>query len=473
MPQNEDFSEELNIIQQINEVCEDETYSDHPLYQRFKELAPSYEDLFREHKIVMRASDRLEKSLRKRNEEIEKLNEIIYQINMSLDINEIFTNIFNYLSDNYGFEACALAIYYVTENQYRIEKFLGPSFLNDYISKCSGSQFPLDDEGGMISQCIKENKIILLEKQAIYYQHKSELSVFGKDSNYTEHPVKLALFIPILINNTVIGSLCLMTHNKSLNLNASDKKSIQTFTNHVAAMVRNSKLFADLERDRLRLIQENYLKLKELNKSIERFIPREPIKLLHKKSIEHVELKDQINVDMTIMFVDIRSFTSISEKITPAQTFDMLTIYTKQISPVIRNHNGFIDTYIGDGIMALFPEKVDDAVMAAINMQNEMDNINIDLEAQGYDQIKIGIGIHFGNVTLGIIGEEDRLQVTVISDAVNLASRVEQLTKQYNSPIIVTEGVLSRLEEKVPSKSLGEVEVKGREEMVSIFSILS
>jgi two-component system sensor histidine kinase ChiS len=176
---------------------------------------------------------------------------------------------------------------------------------------------------------------------------------------------------------------------------------------------------------------------------------------------------------MSILFADIRSFTSMSETMSPQENFDFINSYLRQVGPVIRQHNGFIDKYIGDAIMALFPETPDDAVGAAIEMQKQVAIYNGYRQNSGYLPIAIGIGIHSGSIMLGIIGEEERMESTVIADAVNLACRLEQLTKLYGAGIIVSVQTLSQLDDpqKYTCRFLDRVQVRGKQAPVAVFEM--
>lgn len=207
-----------------------------------------------------------------------------------------------------------------------------------------------------------------------------------------------------------------------------------------------------------------------LNAAYERFVPREFLGCLNKQSILDVRLGDQVQQEITILFADIRSFTTLSEHMTPQENFDFLNTYLGIMGPVIRRHQGFIDKYIGDAVMAIFPQRPDDAVNAAIAMQTELARFN---RTRPQKPISIGIGLHLGSVMLGTIGEEQRMETTVISDAVNLASRLEGLTKIYGAPLVVSEQTLQRVEhpEHYHTRFLGQAQLKGKQGQVGIFEV--
>jgi two-component system sensor histidine kinase ChiS len=177
---------------------------------------------------------------------------------------------------------------------------------------------------------------------------------------------------------------------------------------------------------------------------------------------------------MTVLFSDIRGFTELSEGMTPKDTFDFVNHYLGYMEPVIRRNNGFIDKFIGDSIMALFHESVDDAIDAAIEMRRTLMQFNADRTDLGHEPINSGVGIHTGNLMLGVVGGEGRIDGTVISDAVNLASRLEGLTKIYRTSIIISEDTLIKLNNpgKYNFRFLDVARVKGKKEAVYIFEVL-
>ncbi len=220
-------------------------------------------------------------------------------------------------------------------------------------------------------------------------------------------------------------------------------------------------------------IKANHDRLILLNASYERFVPVEFLGYLSKDNILQVQLGDQIQKDMVIMFSDIRSFTTLSEAMTPKQTFDFLNSYLQRVGPIIRRNAGFVDKYLGDGIMALFPKSPNDAINAAIEMRQELITYNQMRREQGQVEINTGVGLHVGTLMLGTIGEDKRMQGTVISDSVNLASRLESLTKVYGVSTLISKELFSRLDspEKYHYRFLGNTNVKGKTESIAVFEI--
>jgi class 3 adenylate cyclase len=214
--------------------------------------------------------------------------------------------------------------------------------------------------------------------------------------------------------------------------------------------------------------------ISRMNEANARFVPRQFLEYLGKDSIADIQLGDQVQKEMSVLFTDIRDFTGISERMSPKENFNFLNNYLGYMEPVIRNNHGFIDKFIGDSIMALFPENTESAINASIEMRIKLAEFNHIIGQFGQDPIESGIGIHTGSLMLGIVGGEGRMEGTVISDAVNLASRLEGLTKVYGSSVIITEETLIKIGN--PSdyhyRFLDVVRVKGKNEAAYLFEII-
>ncbi len=208
--------------------------------------------------------------------------------------------------------------------------------------------------------------------------------------------------------------------------------------------------------------------------ALDRFVPHEFLDMLGKQSIIDVHIGDNIQKEMTVLFCDIRGFTTLSEKISPEENFNFINEYLSYMGPCITEHGGFIDKFIGDGIMALFPINAD-PVQAAIDMISTLGryNENSAYLKQANINIKIGIGLNSGSLMLGTVGSDRRMDATVISDAVNVASRVQDLTKVYGIPCILTEETYKRLSstEYYHLRKIDQLLVKGKTQPVTIYEI--
>lgn len=222
-------------------------------------------------------------------------------------------------------------------------------------------------------------------------------------------------------------------------------------------------------------LQASFSKLQKTLKSFEHFVPDKFLSVIAPEGIENIQVGVSATRRMTILFCDIRGYSSMAEQMTPQQTFSFLNDFLECMGLPIEESGGFIDKYIGDAIMALFDDEgTDSAVRAAILMQQTLSLFNEARMQKGLPAIAIGIGIHRGEVVMGTVGFTSRIDSTVVGDAVNLASRLEGLTKQYNCNILVTESVVNSLYHpesfclELVDKS---VKVKGKDEAIAIYEV--
>lgn len=204
-----------------------------------------------------------------------------------------------------------------------------------------------------------------------------------------------------------------------------------------------------------------------------RLIPRQLLTLLERNSIVDVKLGDQVERQLTIMFSDIRNFTPLSESMTPGENFEFINSYLSQMEPVISAHHGIIDKYMGDAIMALFMRNSDDALTGSIAMLEKLTHYNAGRARAGYEPTQIGIGLNTGIVMIGTVGGANRMDSTVIGDAVNLTSRIEEATKTYQVPLLISQNTLYDLADpaKYDIRFLDRIRVKGKTQPLSIFEI--
>ncbi|MDY6804783.1 MAG: adenylate/guanylate cyclase domain-containing protein [Cyanobacteriota bacterium] len=211
----------------------------------------------------------------------------------------------------------------------------------------------------------------------------------------------------------------------------------------------------------------------ELSLAAARFVPHQFLSFLGYESLVDVRLGDSVQYEMSTLFADIRNFTTLSETMTPEDNFKFINAYLCRMEPAIIEHGGFIDKYIGDAIMALFGGGADDAVKASISMLNRLNEYNKTRQRPERPQLKIGIGINTGDLILGTVGGESRMDGTVISDAVNLAARLEELTKNYGVSLLISHYTFEKLENPndYAFRFIDRVKVKGKSNFVTVFEI--
>lgn len=210
------------------------------------------------------------------------------------------------------------------------------------------------------------------------------------------------------------------------------------------------------------------------NRFYAKFIPRDFLTHLDKENIEEVRLGDSSERAMTILFADIWEYWDIIYSIPLENRILFTNSYLGRIGPCVRKNNGFIDKYIGSAIMALFDGGIQDSIKAAEDIQWELKKYNEHRHSVGYAPLHVGIGIHSGDTMLGILGEEERFESTVIADSVNLSSRIQGLTKKYGARVLVslTSLMLHKELNTIPYRILDFVRVKGKQEAVMIAEVL-
>ena len=182
--------------------------------------------------------------------------------------------------------------------------------------------------------------------------------------------------------------------------------------------------------------------------------------------------------EVTILFQDIRGFTSISERSDPADLVDMLNRFLTQMVAAVEAEGGVIRQFTGDGVMALFGAPVahaddpDRAVRAALGMLRRLEGLNVQLRSTGAAPLRIGVGVHTGEVVVGKIGPDERIEYSVVGDAVNLASRIEGLTKEMNATLLISDTTAARLDAAFTLGRRAVVPIRGKEKPVGIVEVL-
>lgn len=181
---------------------------------------------------------------------------------------------------------------------------------------------------------------------------------------------------------------------------------------------------------------------------------------------------------LAILFSDIRGFTNFSERHLPYDVIHILNRYFQEMGTAVFEHHGYIDNYIGDGLMALFGVSENDAstncsnaISAAFQMNRSLENLNRYLRQNFDESFEIGIGIHFGNVVLGNIGHCKKTQLTAIGDAVNIASRIEEETKRVNSSILISESMYIHIKDKIRIGKTLNTKLKGKKDAIHLYEV--
>lgn len=222
-----------------------------------------------------------------------------------------------------------------------------------------------------------------------------------------------------------------------------------------------------------RVLQTLSADLERLQLAFARFAPQEIVERIIARGVRTTADRK----DVTILFADLVGFTRMSEGLDPAVLVEILNGYFRRMSRVIADHRGHVSKFIGDGILALFgalernPWQVNDAVQAALAMQAELRAYNRELKSEGLPELRAGIGLHHGPVVAGIIGSSELVEFTVIGSTVNIAARVEHLTRVHGADILVTEAVRRALDPQFQLRVLPPTPVAGVSDPLTVYAV--
>ena len=237
------------------------------------------------------------------------------------------------------------------------------------------------------------------------------------------------------------------------------------------------------EQKRIKEIEEANIKLHSLTekqkKTIDLFVKYVPESVVKKAlSNTNEDIKEGVELDVALIFCDIRRFTPIAEKLSPTEVVRILNTYYSKMADVIKMHNGVITQFTGDEIFATFgaPNPIKDpeisSVYCAIEMIKKLDEINLDLKDILPEEITVGIGINYGPIIAGNLGSDDRLTYAITGDAVNTAKRIESLTSDLPNAILINESIYEKTKDLVSTKPWGELKVKGKEKNIMVYQII-
>ncbi len=282
--------------------------------------------------------------------------------------------------------------------------------------------------------------------------------------------VQSVIFSALKVKHRIMGAIILAS-NEADKYTAGSLKLLTTLALQSSSAIESSLLYEK----NIREAREREEAMRRIFEATEKFVPHQFLKSLGHEVITEVKLGDQVEKIVTVLFTDIRNYTSISEQMTPEETFGFICLFNERMGPIIRQNNGFINQYLGDSIMAIFPVNAGDALRAAIAMQHEVRELNKVLEKNNKAPIQIGIGMHTGPLIMGITGDFERMDACTISDTVNTASRVESLTKHFKACILLSEASLNQIEQQSDFhlRHLGLVQLKGKHHSINVHECFS
>lgn len=304
----------------------------------------------------------------------------------------------------------------------------------------------------VINYCVRTQEPLVLA-------NAMESSEFQNDPYIRQHQVRSLLCMPIVQHQEILGLIYLENNLTMGSFTQNRLDILKSLSAQISVSLKNSHYIENMQR---------------LNEKTERFVPKRFLEIINKENIEEAALGDCAMREISVLFNDIRSFTTLVENRTPEEAFAFVNRYWKFMAPIIRKYGGYIDHYQGDAILAIFPNKPEDSVAAAVEMMAALTDFNKEQAKENDVAINMGIGISTGPAMLGIIGEEERHVSGLISDVANTASRVEGLNKIYGSRILLSDATAKVLPENlhILRRQVDKVRLKGKKNITEIFEVI-
>ncbi|OOG77137.1 AAA family ATPase [Algoriphagus sp. A40] len=304
----------------------------------------------------------------------------------------------------------------------------------------------------MINTALRTNKPIVIG-------NGQEQNPFSSDPYILNQKPLSMMVVPLSVHNQ--GKVAVYLENNLTHSAFTEErvKVIKLLAAQAAISIENARIYEQQEK---------------LLKAQQHFVPIQFLKHLGHDDIAKVKLGESVQMDMTVLFSDIRDFTPLVELLSPQSVIELLNQYFSHLGKHISEFGGFIDSYSGDEILALFAVPAHQAVDAGIKMAHALWAFNSESNSKHRPNLKMGIGVNTGPLVLGTMGAYDRMQCSVLGDTVNLASRIEQLTKVYGAQFLIGENTFNALEnpKNYSIRMVDRVAVKGKAQAVSLYEIL-
>lgn len=421
---------------------------------------------------------KLIQKLDRKEREIRILKAVSAQINGSLDLDVILKALLEQLDQFFEFRHSMILL--ANPN----ESFLTVCASHGYARSGTGARVGMGK--GVIGTVAKRKKMLNVPNIATRVAYLS-----GTDILDTEQQImikmpglrnpKSQVAFPLLIQDELVGVIAVESEEQRI-FKPEDEDIISIIAEQAAMAIQKVRMYKAEQERRSQLVEINealstlYRQQQETLNLFKKFVP-EPVvqKALRDKpgSIFDGEL-----LQVAVLFCDIRDFTSVSERLTPAQVVTMLNSYYKTMNEVIREHEGVINQFVGDEIFVTFgapvsiPDCEEKSVRCAIGMIKQLQLLNKELESCLQVQIKVGIGINFGPVIAGNLGSDDRIEYSVTGDTVNTGKRIESLTKENPDTILISDTIYEKVKDKFSFRAWDPIAVKGKSEKVAVWEVL-
>jgi class 3 adenylate cyclase len=325
-------------------------------------------------------------------------------------------------------------------------------YLDDTLKDLESSKENVDFPKTLIHAAFRRNEAIVID-------NASELNSFSSDSYFKKRKTLSVICVPLTLHGKRTSAIYMENNLIHSAFTKERVKVIEMLSAQATISMENAKI---------------YEQQKSLLSAQQRFVPSQFLKHLGHQDITKVTLGESVTMDMSVLFTDILDFTPLVERRPPQEVIRFLNRLFNKMGGVIKEWNGFVDSYAGDQIMALFSMPVHQSIYGAIKMIEALRAFNKESEKYDFPPVEMGIGINTGSLVLGTMGAVDRMQCSVLGDTVNLASRIEQLTRKYGAKILIGEQTYEALEnrELFSIRMVDYVAVKGKGIAIKIYEIM-
>ena len=332
--------------------------------------------------------------------------------------------------------------------------------LDAFLAKFRATEVSTEERDSPISRTVMDR--VLSERVALLSSDAQADERLAGARSLTIQRVHSIMCVPLSSQSGVLGLIYVDCSNPFERLETDDLNLLNALATAAGMAMENATSHAQLVKEAL------------ARATYQRFLPRHVANQI--LADPNAISLGGVNQVATILFSDIRGFTPLAETMAPDAVLKVLNEVFSRMTPIIFEHDGILDKFIGDGLMALFgvPYQRGDAalsaVSAAIAMQRRLAVLNHDLRRVGLPAVTMGTGINTGNVTVGYVGSEERTDYTAIGDAVNLAARLEK--QALGGQVLISQSTRDALAARVPVRPCGGLELKGKKRPVQIFEVL-
>ena len=330
------------------------------------------------------------------------------------------------------------------------------------------------DEQHLRFDILATSGIPLMQKSDLFREESFIRKIAASDHTAIAHDLtniddkphlRALMYAALKVKNRSVGSIILAS-NEQVNYTAADLKLLTTLALQSASAIESALLYEKTVQEAL----DREEAIRRIHEVTNKFVPHEFLRALGRNSLTDLRLGDHVERTVTVMFTDVRDYTTLAEQMSPEENFRFVNELNGMIGPLVRKNNGFVNQYLGDGVMAIFPGRAEDALKAAVAIQKSIQQFNKDRKSLHQQPVKIGIGMHTGSLIMGIIGDRERMDAATISDTVNTAARIEGLTKFYHASILLSKETLEQIStpDSFALRYLGKVRVKGKQTLVHI-----